>query len=419
MKRRNHFFSLVLMASMTLFAACEPNIPHEENPPAPEPPALTFEIELADLGINSVKMSVTPSDNEALYIYDIIQVAVLEEHHEGSVSTYVRNLVASALEEMKTPEAVLERISTKGVSSYEYKTLSPQTEYVAFAIALNTACEAIGEPVTENFTTLAMPELCSWEVVFDEVFYDGVSFTVTPSDDTIPYYFTVRPTAAYGKEMMNDEELLEAILTEDGMMIDYYLSYGVYESVYDPSFPEFILCADTGYELLVFAYSDGAPLTSIKRFPFRSLSSDVENLTFEISVTPGTDSADVEVVPSDKHTMYMWDVVAKSDLDADYEGNIALYVDAYIANMIETEGLYELDFSRIMGDDGDDFAYAFTPSTDYVVWAARVDEFGEVVGDIAVKAFTTLEDNTATMKTVGSKSFTFKNRAEMTRGTRR
>lgn len=417
MRHGKQFLSLLMMASLTLFAACQPN---EENPPKPEPPALTLEIELTDLGVNSVMMTVTPSDNEAIYLYDIIRKSVLEEHHEGSVVTYARNLIASLLLELNTTEAVLERISSKGVDSYEYKTLSPDTEYIAFAIAINTECEPIGEPTIENFTTLPMPEVCSWEVEFNEVFYNGVSFTVTPSDDAVPYYFTVRPTAAYGKEVMNDEELLEAILMEDGMMIDYYLAYGVYESVYDPAFPEFILCSDTGYELLVFAYSDGAPLTAIKRFPFRSLKSDVETLTFDISVNPSADGADVEVKPSDKHTMYMWDVVDRSDLDGTYEGNIALYVEAYIANMIETMGLYELDFSRVMGDDGNSFAYAFTPSTDYVVWAARVDEFGAVVGEIATAEFTTLEGDAQNVASAAArKAFSFKSRGEVARGIRR
>lgn len=421
MKHEKRFLSLLLAAFVAIFAACEPQ-PTPEPQPQPQPPVLTLDIELTDIGINSATMSVTPSDNEATYIYDVIQQSILNEHHEGSVATYVENLVESVLAELQTIEAVYERISIKGASSYTYQTLSPETEYVAFAVALNTACEPIGEPTTENFTTLPMPEMCSWEVTFDEMFYDGVSFTVTPSDDTVPYYFTVRPTASYGSEVMNDEELLQNILYEDGMMIDYYLTYGVYESVYDPSFPEFICCSDTGYEVLVFAYSDGAPLTSIKRFPFRTLKSDVDNLTFDISVTPSTDSADVTITPSDEYTMYMWDVVDRSDLNDDtYGGDIATYVDAYIANMIEMQGLYEIDFARIMGEDSNGFAYAFTPYTDYVVWAAQVDEFGEVVGEIATKEFTTLADDAAQTvmpSAVAPKMLSFKGDKESARGSR-
>lgn len=412
MKHEKRFLSLMMLATTALFAACEPEV--TPDPPTPDPPALILDIELSEVGINTVTMNVTPSEVEALYVYDVIQQSILNEHHDGDVAVYVANLVASVMEEYQTPEATLERIATTGASSYTYNTLSPDTDYVAFAIAVNTACEVIGEAAMENFRTLPMPELCSWDVNFDELFYDGVTFTVTPSDDTIPYYFTVRPSASYGS-VMTDEELLENIMYEDGMMLDYYAVTGVYESLYDMQ--EFILCSDTGYDVLIFAYSDGAPLTSIKKFSFRTLKPDVDNVTFSIAVTPTTDGANVTVAPSDEHTMYMWDVVDRSQLDSDYKGSIALYVDAYIANLIETMGLYELDYSREMGDGGNNFTYAFTPSTDYVVWAAQVDEFGNVVGEIATEEFTTLEGEGGEVVQMKVDSLS-KPRAKAERGTR-
>ena len=194
MKHEKRFLSLMMLATTALFAACEPEV--TPDPPTPDPPALILDIELSEVGINTVTMNVTPSEVEALYVYDVIQQSILNEHHDGDVAVYVANLVASVMEEYQTPEATLERIATTGASSYTYNTLSPDTDYVAFAIAVNTACEVIGEATMKNFRTLPMPELCSWDVNFDELFYDGVTFTVTPSDDTIPYYFTVRPSAS-------------------------------------------------------------------------------------------------------------------------------------------------------------------------------------------------------------------------------
>jgi hypothetical protein len=348
-------------------------------------------------------------------VYDVIQQSVLNEHHEGAVETYVDNLVAAVMEEYKTPEAVLGRIGTQGAASYTYNTLSPDTEYVAFAVAIDTACKVVGEATTESFRTLPMPELCSWEVTFDECFYDGVTFTVTPSDDTIPCYFTVRPSASYGS-VMTDEELLENIMLEDGMMLDVYAVTGEYQSLYDMQ--EFILCSDTGYALLIFAYSDGAPLTSIKKYPFRTLKPDAESVSFDIAVAPTADGANVSVTPSNEYIMYMWDVVDRSELDADYEGNIALYVEAYIANLVEMMGLYELDFSREMGNGGSNFSYAFTPSTNYVVWAAQVDEFGNVVGEIATEEFTTLEEEKAAAAAQMKTSRSLSPRARAERGSR-
>jgi hypothetical protein len=116
--------------------------------------------------------------------------------------------------------------------------------------------------------------------------------------------------------------------------------------------------------------------------------------------------------------MYMWDVVDKSDLINTYNGDISIYVDAYIDAMIENMGLYELDFARVMGNDNTTISHAFEPSTDYLVWAARVDEFGEVVGEITTKEFTTLADETSTLKTVAPKELFFKVRSVEHRGSR-
>lgn len=412
MKRNFLLIAFVMLLSMS-FVACETpdsgggdeienggenggeNGKEDEETPAPEPPALTFDIALEDIGVNSVTMSVTPSDNNAVYLYDILQVEIFEQYHEGSVKTYVKNLVASALEEMQDIEMVYYRIGTMGEESYSYNTLSPDTEYIAFAVALNVECEAVGEVESQTFRTEPLPQQLSWEVSFDEIFYESISFTITPSDDSVPYYFTVRPCVSHGS-VMDDKQLLETVIAEDYMMIPFYASdcKGVQTSVYDESADsnDFILCSDTGYELLIFAFADGAPLSEIQRFPFRTLKPDVESLSFEFSVTPGVNNAEVAVVPSDKHTMYLWDVIDKDAIKSSFGGDFGYYVKSYIKNMIDAQGLYELDFARIMGDDSYNFPMAFEPSTEYVAWAAQVDEYGKVVGEIAFEIFTTLAE---------------------------
>ena len=115
MKHEKRFLSLIMLATTVLFAACEPEV--TPDPPAPNPPALILDIELSEVGINTVTMNVTPSEVEALYVYDVIQQSILNEHHDGDVAVYVANLVASVMEEYQTPEATLERIATTGASS--------------------------------------------------------------------------------------------------------------------------------------------------------------------------------------------------------------------------------------------------------------------------------------------------------------
>ena len=195
--------------------------------------------------------------------------------------------------------------------------------------------------------------------------------------------------------------------------LDYRKLYSVYLRSWRKIDPAIL------FEILVFAYADGSPLTSIKRYPFRTLKSEIESLSFDISVTPETNSADVEILPSDEYTMFMWDVVDKAELNGDYNGDIASYIEAYIADMVENYGLYELDFAREMGPAGANLVHVFEPSTDYVVWAAQVDEFGNVVGEITTEEFTTLEDEGGATTQMEASPSLRKSRAMAERGSRR
>lgn len=90
--------------------------------------------------------------------------------------------------------------------------------------------------------------------------------------------------------------------------------------------------------------------------------------------------------------MYLWDVVLEEELQADYANNIETYVKAYVENLVQTMGLYEIDFSRVMGEDSYQFSNEFEADKGYVVWAVCVDEFAELAGAISTTSFSTLTE---------------------------
>lgn len=359
---------------------------------AEEQPAVsdvTFDIEVTDVTSTSANVRITPSRDDVIYYFDVVSKDTLTELHNGDATVLVENLFESMVSGGTPMEELIATYTSQGADGWYYdNTLSPDTEYVAYVVPINEQGKAIGEATIDYFTTSSMNTEMDWNVEFGDIHYDGLSFTVTPTDDTVPYYFTVRPQFSHGGAM-SDEELLMTIMSEDAMMMDYYAVTGEYESLYEMG--EFILCSDTAYDLIIFAYSDGQPLSGVKKVPFRTKTPETApaDCTFELSYTLGEGNATISVTPSDENLMYMWDVEDKNIVESfdDIEG----YVDAYIGDIIENSGAYEIDFARVMGAETEEIGFV---AGEYVIWAACVNERGEVVSPIAIEEFVMEESAT-------------------------
>ena len=342
---------------------------------------MTFDIEVTDVTSTSANVRVTPSSDDVIYYFDIIA------DYSGDVTVLVENMFESMASDGTPMEELIATFASQGADGWYYdNTLSPDTEYMVYVVPINEQGKAIGEATIDYFTTSSMNTEMDWNVEFGDIHYDGLAFTVTPTDDTVPYYFTVRPQFSHGGAM-SDEELLATIMAEDGMMMDFYAVTGEYESLYE--WQEFILCSDTAYDLIIFAYSNGQALSGVKKVPFRTKTPETApaDCTFELSYTLGEGNATISVTPSDENLMYMWDVEDKNIVES--FGSIEGYVDAYIGDMIENSGAYEIDFARVMGAETEGIGFV---AGEYVIWAACVNERGEVVSPIAVEEFV-MEDN--------------------------
>lgn len=351
----------------------------EEQPAVSD---ITFDIEVTDVTSTSANVRVTPSRDDVIYYFDVVSKDTLTELYNGDATVLVENLFESRASSGIPMEELIATYASQGADDWYYdNTLSPDTEYVVYVVPINEQGKAIGEATIDYFTTSPMNTEIDWNVEFGDIHYDGLSFTVTPTDDTVPYYFTVRPQFSHGGAM-SDEELLMTIMAEDGMMMDYYAVTGEYESLYE--WQEFILCSDTAYDLIIFAYSDGQPLSGVKKVPFRTKTPETApaDCTFELSYTLGEGNATISVTPSDENLMYMWDVEDKNIVES--FGGIESYVGAYIGDMIENSGAYEIDFARVMGAETEGIGFV---AGEYVIWAACVNERGEVVSPIAVEEF--------------------------------
>lgn len=400
MKNFRTFFAFAMLAAASfMMVACSDN---DDPAPQPEPEpetGVTFEIEITDISSTSARVGVTPSRDDVFYFFDVISKDVLTEYYNGDVAAVAEALYDTWVDGGMSIEEMLANYASKGTDSWHYDgTLSPDTEYVVYAVPMNENGMVVSACAVDYFTTLTLNTEMDWNVEFGEINYDGLSFTITPTDDTVPYYFTVRPQFSHGGAM-SDEELLMTIMAEDGMMMDFYAVTGEYESLYE--WQEFILCSDTAYDLIIFAYSDGQALSGVKKVPFRTKTPETApaDCTFELSYTLGEGNATISVTPSDENLMYMWDVEDKNIVES--FGGIEGYVDAYIGDMIENSGAYEIDFARVMGAETEGIGFV---AGEYVIWAACVNERGEVVSPIAIEEFVMEESaaDASTKATLGS-----------------
>ena len=118
----------------------------------------TFEIEVTDVDTTSAFVTVTPSDTNTWYYYDAMPVEFYQEYENADelaadYIAWIEDEVAYCQE--YGLDYVFEDWLSQGTDSYLYEELISNTEYVAFAFAVDTFTHAkVGPFYHKNFTTL-------------------------------------------------------------------------------------------------------------------------------------------------------------------------------------------------------------------------------------------------------------------------
>lgn len=331
-----------------------------------------FTISLDGITGSTVDVTVTPASQTMSYFSDVLSKSVFDEYHAGNVATYLENFVQDKIGKGLSIEEIYPVIATTGTDTQTIKGLTPKTDYIALAIGIDEQCKPTTAAVIKEFTTEEVTSDNTYQVSFSEPEFDGIDFTVTPENDDV-YFYMWKPKAHC--DTLTDEQIIDELLAEYGFMIDFLYSYtGVttYEN-------EHVMSTDTGYYVCVFGYSDGINTTPLYKFPFRTAPSqtDPAQCSFLVETTDITSSsATVQVIPSDRQVMYMWDLI---DADTYRQNNSTMnrYVTEYVA-----QDLPNLEYIRVRGEDGLPFNRTLTPNTEYYVWTAAIDEFGKPVGEV-------------------------------------
>lgn len=348
-----------------------------------------FTLTLSNIVVNGVEMAVVPTDKKSRYYYDVISKAVLTASHGDSFDTYIDNMIKAAVEqnEGSLPKA-LEAISTIGDARYGFSTLVPNTDYIAFAIGIGDDGKPASRVVQKEFKTLDNSVDMTFAINVTAKYYDGFDFTITPSNGEYPYYTTFRSAGKY--KGLTDDQIITKILEEDTGLIQMRARPGVY--VYDN---ENVWNTATDHYVFVFGFADGVPTTPLAKFEIKTESIPVPaGSSFKFDVTGIlVRSANVEVTPDVDKAMYMWDIMDET-MYQKYKADIPAFVQLYVHEVYTN-----LDRMLSRGPAGNLYSRKLTPNTKYYVWAAYMDQFGAVMGDIKlVEAFTTLPSETNDMK---------------------
>ncbi len=170
-------FSFLLAAALFV-TACDKKNGGTDTPPAPV--NSDFTIEQTALTQGSLDVKITPKDNEGTYYFSVISKKEWQTNYQSDTEvltaaykTWFENLAASA---GVSTEELLKNALLKGMQTYQFRSLVPETEYVLFVY---------GVDYTGTTTTpVTVQEFATPKVTLNP----NATFTITPTEIGSTYF---------------------------------------------------------------------------------------------------------------------------------------------------------------------------------------------------------------------------------------
>ena len=240
-------YLLIIAVVAAAFTACKPK-------PAPEK-ELTFQISVTDITATEASVNVIPSDTNAYYYYDVIQVATYDEL--GSDEAVYADLkeywdeVIAYYKEMGTTLTIKDFLS-KGEDGWDYSGLTAGTQYYAFAFAVDSTYALKGKITKVNFAT---EEVQNVNLLFEPAMSDTAVWFL-PNNENITYLpFYVDADSLNGYTVAEYYDLYWEYMEQVYAMYGYTLEdFAMYGPVY-VKFSE--LEAGHNYKFAAKAYTSG------------------------------------------------------------------------------------------------------------------------------------------------------------------
>ena len=209
------YFAFVAAALVAFgFAACNPKGGNE-----PTADSKDFKIEVSDIAAKKATVTVTPTDAEGTYYWNVFEAAAVAGKPNDTIFALVKELMDYTIEMYKTyysEDLTYADFVDKGVVEYTFENLTPGTDYVVLAMKLDPKTGIGYDGIAKkDFKTASVPKS---NLTFD-VAVGASSIVVTPSD----------LKALWDYYMVLAEDFMENWGGDkDRMAADYFSEWGTY-----------------------------------------------------------------------------------------------------------------------------------------------------------------------------------------------
>lgn len=252
-------------------------------------------------------------------------------------------------------------------------------KYILYAAKWDEDCRLIGEVSTAEYTAPAA-EMSDNKLTVEirEVNQSQVSVAVTTTNND-PY--VVIPMKSEDIAGMKDDEIYNYVMTNYDYLVSEYMANGDSFRIFSRMRPE------TNYTILAFGSTAGTMTTDMVKVEVTTTASgDPKDCTFAFNVVPGSDTAWIEIDPSDKGHFYNWLVYPADFTAEEAKAYITTILNNYYDGDIPAFSSWELSQGYI-----NTTAYDLRPETDYKIGVVIMDyDTAEFITDVVFSdVFTT------------------------------
>ena len=305
------------------------------------PPLAGFLVEVTDITATSATVAVTPEDPTVWYHFAAGARTEYEQHGNNpqDYAEYYLNTLRQRHPDEPFAD-LLDANRTQGKGNRPYTDLTPETDYIAFAVAVTEEGLCPWEGVSKAFRTPASDPVqkvdCTFEIEVTDLTTMSATACVTPSDDEVPYYYEMVSRTIFEEEMGGTDEGLTAYLQQ--MLEDNCQAIGVgiaeiieFMCVCGPdSYTDSYLDPDSDYLVWCVGLDmQGRLITDIAKKEFRTLAVQPSDITFTITADQITGSgAQITCTPSN-NDYYFFDLWATADLEGLNDEELVAMIEAF------------------------------------------------------------------------------------------
>lgn len=219
MKTLTQFLTrMILPAVLFTLAACgdpKPVTPPDDNGNDKPDPNAPFAISISDIKTTSATMTVTPKDDNATYLPFMGEKAAYKDN-KTIIAEQIEFLNKLAQANKKTLQEILKMYLKTGKQTLPISGCTPNTEYYAYAVAMDNDGNATSDVIKASFKTASVAtQDIKFNIKVTETTETSATIVITPDNNDCYYYSEVLPKDFIEAEPYNgDVALYFEILSE-------------------------------------------------------------------------------------------------------------------------------------------------------------------------------------------------------------